>query len=177
MITALPPDAPWLERAARLSKMCAQSLRRHWFAWVFSIGGVFIFGQYFTFAVNLSPSLPYSLFIIKKGEPVKRNDFIAFHWHGGEGYDRNIIFVKIAKGVEGDEVTRIHRDFYVNGEFVGTAKMKSLKGEDLTISETGIIGRDLYYAMGTHKDSLDSRYAITGLISKKDLVGRAYAIF
>lgn len=141
------------------------------------LGGFLYFTQYYMLAVNLTPSLPYSVFIIEKSAPVTRNDFVAFRWHGGDELQEGLTFVKIVKGITGDKVTRVGRSFYVNTEPVGVAKLFSLTGKPLEAGREGVIGNGEYYVMGTHKDSLDSRYALTGWVKESEIVGRAYAIF
>jgi len=42
---------------------------------------------------------------------------------------------------------------------------------------TGTIPDGKFFVAGIHADSLDSRYALVGLVSKDDIIGRAYEIF
>jgi len=44
------------------------------------------FQHYFVFGVNATPSLPHTLYLIHKGEPIRRGDLIAFRWAGGGPY-------------------------------------------------------------------------------------------
>jgi conjugal transfer pilin signal peptidase TrbI len=77
----------------------------------------------------------------------------------------------------GDTVTRVDRDFFVNGTPVGHAKTVSRQGVALEPGPTGIVPAGRYYVRAPHPDSLDSRYRLTGWISESQIIGRAYALF
>lgn len=136
-----------------------------------------IFQQHYCFGLNTSKSLPHTLYLIHKGAPIHRGDYVAFRWHGGGPYPAGVTFIKIAAGIPGDRVTRIDRDYFVNGSFVGTAKTTGKNGSTLVLMNEGILGTQEYYVSAPHLDSLDSRYQLTGWIRSNDLIGRAYAIF
>ena len=135
------------------------------------------FQHYFVFGVNATPSLPHTLYLIHKGEPIGRGDLIAFRWAGGGPYIAGITFVKIAAGVPGDTISRHERDYYVNGLYVGTAKRYAKDGAALALMDTGVLNADEYYVQAPHLDSLDSRYRLTGWIAANRIIGRAYALF
>lgn len=136
-----------------------------------------VFQQNFSFGVNASASLPHTLFIIHKSAAIHRGDYVAFRWHGGGPYPAGVTFIKIAAGVPGDRVTRMNRDYFVNGSYVGTAKAHGRDGKALAPMHDGVLAVDEYYVSAPHPDSLDSRYSLTGWIPKSDFIGRAYAIF
>lgn len=135
------------------------------------------FQHHFTFGVNLTHSLHGSLFLIHKGQPARRGEYVAFHWRGGGPYAAGAIFVKQLVGLPGDRVSRNGAHFLVNGRFVGTAKAVSRDGKSLTPGPTGVLPPGHYFVATPHPDSLDSRYAITGWIRERDLIGRAHALF
>ncbi|HYM41381.1 MAG TPA: S26 family signal peptidase, partial [Steroidobacteraceae bacterium] len=87
-----------------------------------------LFQANFGFGLNASPSLPDRLFLIHKGELPQRGQYVAFRWPGGGPYPAGVTFVKIVAGMTGDSVTRMDRDYYVNGIAVGTVKTVSRKG-------------------------------------------------
>lgn len=131
---------------------------------------------------NLSQSLPQHLFVIEVGVQPSRGDFVAFKWVADDEtplnpYPYGTTFVKIAEGVAGDMVTQKDREFFVGGKDVGYAKILSKKGYNLELGPVGVIPPDRYYVRGTHRDSLDSRYALVGLVSKENVIGRAVALF
>src|SRR5689334_21510366 len=106
-------------------------LRRHGLVCV----SVFLIGltvqRNFGLGVNLTESLPHHLFLIVKGASVHRGDLMAFRWQGGGPYRAGVVFVKIAAGVPGDVVTRVERQYFVNGMDVGLAKRFGRAGEPL----------------------------------------------
>ena len=135
------------------------------------------FGAHYRFGLNVTESLPYRLFLIHKGELPARGQYMAFRWRGGGPYPAGSTFVKVVAGMPGDVVSRVDRDFFVNGQAVGRAKSISQQGIPLEPGPTGTLPVGAYYVRTPHPDSLDSRYALTGWVSQTQLIGRAYAIF
>ena len=155
----------------------ANHLRNWGIAYLLLIVAAVIFQAHYGFGLNASPSLPYRLFLIHKGEMPQRGEYIAFRWHGGGPYPVGVTFVKIVAGISGDTVTRADRDFFVNGTHVGQAKTVSRQGVPLELGPTGILPAGRYYVRASHPDSLDSRYRLTGWVSEDQIIGRAYALF
>ena len=135
------------------------------------------FNARFAIGLNNSASLPHRVFLIHKGEPPARGQYVAFRWPGGGPYPAGATFVKVLAGVPGDTVTRAERDFFVNGGFAGTAKTRSRSGAALRAGPTGLIPPGRYYVRASHPDSLDSRYDLAGWIAPEQIIGRAYALF
>ncbi|KUY72678.1 peptidase S26 [Burkholderia cepacia] len=132
---------------------------------------------WFDYSINLTHSLPGTLYVTHIGEPVKRGDLVAFRWHGGATYPRGVIFIKRVAGVAGDVVTVRGGIFYVNETAIGRAKSVTLAGVPLTPSAPGVIPEGRYFVATPNPNSLDSRYALTGNIPQPDVIGRAYEIF
>lgn len=130
----------------------------------------------------MSESLPQHWFFVHLAPPaaLARGQYVAFGWHG-PGLPEGTVLIKRVAGIPGDAVTREAAGagtwrFYVNGAFVGTAKAYSRTGEALAAGPVGRIPHDRYHVMGTHLDSLDSRYARMGWIGYAQLLGRAYPL-
>ena len=159
----------------------SERLKEHFRRWcvLYAVvaAAALMFHHCFGLGVNVTESLPHTLYLIHKGEPIHRGDFIAFRWHGGGPYQAGVTFIKIAAGMPGDTVSRIDRAYYVNDAYVGTAKTRARNGQPLALMATGVLGADEYYVSAPHPDSLDSRYRLTGWISSSDVLGRAYALF
>jgi conjugal transfer pilin signal peptidase TrbI len=151
---------------------------RRWLWAYLLVTAIAVVLQYcFVLGINSSPSLPHRLYVIHKRTLPAKGDLVAFRWPGGGPYRTGATFVKILAGTPGDTVTRVDRDFYVNGMPVGTAKPASLTGIPLEPGPQGILPPGRYYVRAPHADSLDSRYALTGWIDQAQIIGRAYAIF
>ncbi len=141
------------------------------------ITGAIAFQRSYTFGLNLTPSLPGTVFLIHKGEPVSRGDLVAFRWAGGGPYPAGATFVKRLVGLPGDTVDRIGRAVFVNASPYGVLKQKSRSGKPLAPGPTGTLPADRFHVYAPHPDSLDSRYALTGWISRAQIIGKAHALF
>jgi len=135
------------------------------------------FGRAYLVAFNLTESLPGTLFLIQKGTLPNRGDLVAFRWQANWPYPQGSLFVKRLIGVPGSVVNAIGRDFFVDGRPVGRAKERARTGELLEIGAVGTIPEAHYYVAGEHPDSLDSRYRLTGWITRQQIVGTAHRIF
>ena len=135
------------------------------------------FDAHITVALNVTESLPVRLFLIHRGEQSGRGDYVAFRWLGGGYYPAGVTFIKEIAGMPGDVVTRVERDYFVNGHAVGRAKPLSLQGLTLEPGPTGTLPDGTYYVRSPHPDSLDSRYGLAGWVSQAQIIGRAHALF
>lgn len=153
-------------------------LRRNWLFWGGLVGAILLFNAFFTLAITVTESLPYRVFVVIKGNlNIKRGDYIAWRWAGGGPYKAGLSFVKQVRGMAGDTVTSEGRDFFVNGEYMSTAKPRTRTGEPLALGPTGVIPANHFYVYAPHNDSLDSRFALTGWIPLKRVSGRAIPLF
>lgn len=137
--------------------------------------------RYFTVCLNVSTSLPGTIFVVAKAAAPDVGDLAAFRYQGDGPYERGALFLKRIAGLPGSIVTVSdagagYRDYYVNGTFVGRAKPISKMGMSLVPGPVGIIPDGHYYVAAPHPDSLDSRYALVGWISKEQIVGKAFRI-
>lgn len=154
-------------------------LRVHWANWGSILAAVFTFNHCFTLTFNVSESLPQSVFLVLKGDKsaLAIGEYVAFRWVGNEPFAPGTGLLKRVGGVPGDVVTAVDREFYVNGQAVGRAKSHSKMGRPLAIGPVGRIPADHYYMRAPHRDSLDSRYALTGWVSTDQVIGRAVPVF
>lgn len=160
---------------------------KHPVAWtgiaVFTLSWV-VFAQFYSIAFNLTPSVPYKILLVHKSPPLpgtlKRNELVAWRWPGGMHYGEGALFLKFVKGLPGDQVDARGargRDYYINGEYLGTAKRLSRYGDRLDANRAGVVPPGNYYLFAPHRDSLDSRYAVTGYVPHERVVGRAYVLY
>ena len=152
----------------------------HSYLWL--VVAMVAFGRHYAVTVNLSESLPGTLFLIQKGVHPAQGDLAAFLYNGGGPYPRGAWFVKQLVGSPGGTVSAVNagdglRDYYVNEKFVGRAKPLSRAGKPLIPGPAGIIPPHRYYMAAPHPDSLDSRYALVGWVSDDQIIGKAYRIY
>ncbi len=132
--------------------------------------------NYYFLAVNTTDSLPYTLFLVKKGEHIlSSGDFIVFKKQNLPKFEKPMI--KMVAGVEGDVVSINNSEFSINGIYLDKAKGFSKTGVKTKLSSEGVIPHGRYFVYAPHKDSFDSRYAEIGWIDRADVIGRAYVIF
>jgi conjugal transfer pilin signal peptidase TrbI len=128
----------------------------------------------YRFGINETESLPNWAFItdVRDRKPV-RGDLVTFVAPPNPYYPAGAEFVKRVAGVPGDRVEVRGREFLINGAPVGRAKERSRDGRPAELGPTGIIPRDHYFVVTPHVDSLDSRYAVIGWVSRSSIVGVA----
>lgn len=134
---------------------------------------------------NISESINANFFIIDKSILPERGEYVAFNYYDitNEHYKSGmlktppqVVFIKKVIGVAGDTVSQQNREFFVNGQSAGIAKIKSKGSRPLKANEfQGVIPSGYYYVHTPHKDSYDSRYADVGLIPVAEIRGVAYA--
>jgi len=131
----------------------------------------------FRLVINTTNSLPQKVWILRLNKLPKKYDYIAFKPPLKSGLPQNLILHKQVLGVGGDVVTRKDRDFFINDEYVATAKTHSLKNEPLKLGPIGILTEGQYYVSTPHKDSLDSRYEMLGWINRSLILGVLYPLW
>jgi len=157
-------------------------LSRRAAAYLWLLVAILAFARNFTISINVSNSLPGTVFVIQKGAKPQKGDLAAFHYAGGGPYHQGVLFLKRLTGSYGDTVTTRdagngYRDYLVNGQYVGRAKPKSKDGIPLEPGPEGKIPPGHYYMAAPNPDSLDSRYSLVGWVGDDQLVGRAYRVF
>lgn len=149
-----------------------------WFPFVlWAMAAQMAFGRAYLVGLNLTQSLPGIVFLVERGVMPERGDLVAFKWEANWPYPHGSIFLKRLIGLPGATVTTHGREFFVDGTSVGRAKEKARTGETLEIGPIGTIPNGYYYVAGSHPDSLDSRYQITGWIARERIIGKAHRIF
>ncbi|MDD5296534.1 MAG: S26 family signal peptidase [Rhodocyclaceae bacterium] len=151
-------------------------------AYLWLLVAVTAVGRYFTLTINLTNSLPGSVFIVCKGTVPKLGDLAAFRYAGGVVYRRDTLFLKRLAGVPGSVVAAKdagdgYRDYFLDGQLVGRAKPRSKGGIILEPGPEGVIPPGHYYMVAPNPDSLDSRYAAVGWVADSQIVGRAFNVF
>lgn len=167
-----------LQRWAFVARALGSHLARFFWLYAFAAASFVWFHAHYWFAVNMTESLPYTLFLVSRDErPTSPGDYVAFEWRRNEFYGPKWVFVKRIAGVGGQAVAVVDRQVFVDGKPVGYAKTASRRGIPLDPIQPGVIPPGYIYAQAPHPDSLDSRYAVTGLIAPNRVVGKAYALF
>jgi len=150
------------------------------YAWL--LVALIILGRNFYLSINVSHSIPGTVFVVHKGAMPQLGDLAAFRHAGGGGYMAGALFLKRIAGGPGSTVIAKDagggfRDYFVDGRFVGRAKPVSRSGEPLKPGPEGMIPPEHYYMAADHPDSFDSRYAAVGWVAQHQIVGKAYRLF
>jgi len=116
------------------------------------------------FAVTTSASLSHRIYFLvrlKKEDKIHRGDYVWVRSLSSKYIDdgKEFSVIKRVACNTGDLLEVSNRNYSCNGQFLGRAKIYSLKGEPLkNFIFNGIIPEGKVFVMGEHKDSFDSRY-------------------
>ena len=160
---------------------------RQWPRWVLlaglgaallALGALHRFSIHHALMLNASPSLPHWALWLEPGRVPTRGTIMVFipprsallTAHFGA---QPRPFAKYALGLPGDTVTRIGRQYFVNGQAVALAKLATRRGEPLDLGPTGVLPEGCYFAATPHPDGFDSRYAAIGWICSPRILGTA----
>lgn len=174
-----PTSLPLRQRARWLWERWLGHFRRRWRVWAVLVIPAVLAGGFVSVSFNfVTESLPHRVYLVLKYDHVpQRGGYYAFFFPGGGPYPSDAPFVKEFAGVPGDVVTVSGRDVFVNGRPVGRAKERSRTGYPLAVITGGVIPEGMYYVHAPHPDSLDSRYAMVGLVHGSRVMGRAVPIW
>lgn len=149
--------------------------------WLMGLGitlsAIYLLSCHIALMVNVSSSLPHTIFIVIKGQPVQKGDYVAFYPPTNPLYGHDKPFIKRIGGVPGDHITESKDVFYINGKEIGRALSHSSKGIPLTKNRTGTLKSGEYFVYAPHPRSFDSRYGEMGFISQINFIGHAYPLF
>ncbi|WP_052163013.1 S26 family signal peptidase [Aquabacterium sp. NJ1] len=164
-------SAWWADRAPKARKRLPYAVIGLLMVWTFS--------QHFALAWVVTESVGATMALVQKGVPPHKGDLFVFAYSGPElgNHRKGEVFVKYLAGVPGDKVEREGRNFSIDGKALGTAKTHSLGGIPLEASQPGVIPPGYVYAFAPHKDALDSRYAVLGLVPQSAVIGRAIKLW
>lgn len=127
--------------------------------------------------INLTDSLPGTIFLIDKRAFPSEGELLAFRWANDWPYPKGSIFVKRLSGLPGAIVSAQGSRYFVNGREIGIAKPQSKSGVALKPGLIGAIPPGHYFVSADHPDSLDSRYALTGWVAEDQILGKASRVF
>lgn len=140
--------------------------------------GTALFTSRYQFALNMTESLPGSVFLIDKSDrKALKGELVAFTWKNAPPIPDGITVIKRVAGVTGDTVNVRNRHVFINENYAGYAKESSRTGELLNVITGYVIPKNYFFAAGDHPDSFDSRYEAPGLISTDAIKGRAYLLW
>ncbi len=113
---------------------------------------------YHRIIVNTSPSLSYR-FMWRAGGTPQKHDYVTFFVNHELIGAKPVRVSKQLNCWSGDTLTLRGREFFCNGEFMGEAKTRGLKGQEMPLFVfNGVIPVGKVFASGQHPDSFDSRY-------------------
>ncbi len=139
-------------------------------------------GSYFLLdhiSVSLTPSLDYRVFW-RSAEPrhkatLAKGSYAVFDaektWEKGAIREGKLVACAPGDKLVVDDM----RDSYCNGVYLGHAKVTTSKGFSVKAFQyNGIVPKDHFYMIGTHRDSYDSRYY--GFVSRNRILEVAWPL-
>lgn len=105
-------------------------------------------------------------------DALKRFDIIVFYPYGRENKEE--YYVKRLIGLPGETIQIKGEDIYINGEVLSENYGKDPITEAGIAQEPILLGEEEYFVLGDNREiSLDSRYEEVGVLSKKNIGGKA----
>ena len=176
--------------------LCTQHFKIYWKRYTAPVVVLVVMQLFIRVDVNYTESLPDHVFITVKGwkTGLTYGDYVAYKFPTNSNltlFRKGDHMVKIVIGKPGDEVkvddqryVKIIRadrrsavSSFLEGTSAGLSKPISKAGKPLEAIHPGVIPEGRFYAYAPHPDSLDSRYALVGLISDDEVIGRTFPIF
>ncbi len=133
--------------------------------------------HFISIGINVTSSLPGTVFAIVKHGSVNKGDIIAFYPPDSHLHQVQDILIKKIVGMPGDAVWRQNSVYFVNDEQVGFAFETTRKGLKLEPGPKGTIPEAHYFVATSHPYSFDSRYAGIGWISHDQIIGRVITLW
>lgn len=130
---------------------------------------------------NWTPSLPFRVVRADYSpQTIGRGDYVVYPFRDTLGDFRVLhgqpLFKRVA-GVEGDVVTVVGREVFVNDASVGVAKVRTRDGRALEPIDPVVVPAGYLYVQGTSADSFDSRYSATGLVAATSVRAKVHPLF
>lgn len=123
--------------------------------------------------INQTQSLPNWVFIVDKGVAPQRGDMLAFVPGPNPYYPEDLPFVKVVRGIPGDQVSIEGVEIAINGERLGAIKSLTGANPNVTAMDPGTIPDGQYFVWSPNPDSFDSRYKEIGYVEEIRIIGRA----
>lgn len=178
-----------------------QALRNAWVSWkswawwlTIPVVAILCFAIRWQLTFNMTPSLDIHLAVIERGNHgFNHGSLVAFGWIGGPPIPNGLEVVKRVVGLPGDQVQPLNGCAATESTpylYDGCIRISSAQGQELAVLPVkryrrdghtplkripfeGRIPAEHYFVMGDHPDSLDSRYANTGLVTTSQTLGKA----
>lgn len=176
------------------ANICAAHARKYWWQYLLPVVVVGVLQLFVRLDVNYTDSLPDHAFLTVKGwkTGLKHGDYVAFEFpteNPISPFRKGAHMVKLVGGVPGDTVVMDESGNFrvlraedseamraLGGSVLATAKTHTKSGRPIKPGPVGVIPEGRYFVFAPHKDSLDSRYEITGWISEENILGRTFPI-
>jgi conjugal transfer pilin signal peptidase TrbI len=175
-VEALAAEEALLVRQWRLQRFRKRLLRL--LIAILAIAGVYaMVVPYAAIEWNGTESLPGKVFLIVKWQRPGLGEMGIFQPPANPYYPKGFAFTKIVMGEPGDVISHHGRDVLLNGKVIGTClQWDSGHRRRLNMTPDGIIPPGYHFVWTPHPHSYDSRYADIGLISDKQIFGKAYRL-
>jgi conjugal transfer pilin signal peptidase TrbI len=154
-------------------------ITRQWPAIALGLALSALVAHHYYLGVNESASLPNTFFAVKRHSIPSKGDYLVFTLpDAGRGFFKksDATLIKRVVATAGDRIEARGRLVYVNGVLVAVAKERSLEGAPLKPVASCVVPPGQVFVLGLHRDSLDSRYTIVGLVPMEKVVGVATPI-
>jgi signal peptidase I len=154
------------EEEEQRKKAFRQKCKDYGIAAAVYVGFLLLFFSQEQFVMMDSPSIPYRLCLQIFHLKPQKGDLCVFEKRGHT-------LVKYIAAVPGDDISNVMDDLYINGEKV----CKAERTATLTPVQSFFVPGGRVFVLGTHENSLDSRYEEFGLVNISDIRGTAIGLW
>jgi len=199
---------PLRERVRAYLNLCRANLKKYWWHMLIPIAVILVAQHWVRFDVNYTESLHHRVYLtLKRDRHIERDGYVTFYYrinHPGTLFKDGDHALKRVCGIEGDRIevdehrhvwlheqsapesawnpkldrTIPHRSATNTPRFIGYAKETSQTGVPVHPIASGVIPEGKIFVCAPHRDSLDSKYEMVGLVDiERDVMGRAIALF
>jgi conjugal transfer pilin signal peptidase TrbI len=160
-------DIDWGEIIAEeIKRRRIRRLRRWIVGLLIYVGSLALLFSQVRLAIMETPSIPYRVCLQVFNLTPHKGDLCVFE-------KRGFAVFKYLAATEGDRVSNVRDDIFINGEFVCHADRR----EGLTPADDFTVPAGYVFVLGSHEESFDSRYREFGLVKLSELKGRALGLW
>lgn len=127
--------------------------------------------------IAASSSLPWKVFLVIKGLPWKKGDFVTFQGHTSPYIQGVPLITKRVSGLAGETIHYLGNALHINDIRIASPLQKNSRGKPLHLLKKNKISPGYVFVTGDDPKSFDSRYEEFGLVKVEHILGRSFPLW